>query len=98
MAAEEWGRAQSGWEQILRKDQDNIVARVELSRCLEKLGEPREALRVLDATRAGSRRNIEVLFRAAELNRSLGNNTVAMDNLALIAGESPSRRSSRDGS
>jgi tetratricopeptide (TPR) repeat protein len=93
MAANEWGKAQAGWEGILRRDPENIVARVELSKCLEQLGDPREALRVLDATRAGSRRNIEVLFRAAELNRALGNNTAAMDNLALIAGEAPSKRS-----
>lgn len=93
MAANEWAKAQAGWEAILRKDPENIVARVELSKCLEQLGDPREALRVLDATRAGSRRNIEVLFRAAELNQLLGNNTAAMDNLALIAGEAPSKRS-----
>lgn len=93
MASEEWARAQAGWEQVLKRDPDNIVARVELSHCLEAQREPKEALRVLDATRANSKRNLEVLFRAAELNRTLGNNTAAMDNLALICSESPSRKS-----
>lgn len=93
MASEEWARAQAGWEQVLKRDPDNIVARVELSRCIEAQHDPKEALRVLDATRANSKRNVEVLFRAAELNRTLGNNTAAMDNLALICGDSPSRRS-----
>jgi thioredoxin-like negative regulator of GroEL len=92
MAAHEWNRARDIWEQVLRKDADNVIARIELSACLEKLGDEREALRVLDATRASSRANWEVLFRAADLNRKLGNNTGAADNIALIVQDSPSRR------
>jgi tetratricopeptide (TPR) repeat protein len=93
MASHEWSKARGTWEQILRKDPDNVIARVELSRCLESLGDSREALRVLDSTRASSRRNAEVLLRAAELNRQLGNNTAAMDNLALVVSDTPSERS-----
>ena len=92
MAAHEFHRARDTWEQVLRKDPDNVIARIELSRCFEHLGDTREALRVLDATRASSRSSTEVLFRAAELNTKLGNATGASDNLALIVSETPSKR------
>jgi tetratricopeptide (TPR) repeat protein len=92
MAAFEWQKARELWETVLRKDSDNVIARVELSQCLEESGDLREALRVLDSTRASSRRSTEVLFRAAELNKRLGNGTGASDNLALIVADSPSRR------
>lgn len=92
MAAHDWGAARDAWEHIISKEEDNVIARVELSRCLEQLGDPREALRVLDSTRASSRASTEVLFRAAELNRSLGNNTAASDNLNLIITATSSRR------
>lgn len=92
MAAHDWAAARDAWEDIIARDEDNVIARVELSRCLEQLNDPREALRVLDATRASSRASAEVLFRAAELNRSMGNNTAASDNLNLILTAVPSRR------
>lgn len=91
MACGDWGAARVMWEDVVRLDQDNMVARVELSRCIENLGDPREALRVLDATRASNRPNAEVLVRAAHLNRVLGNCTAARDNLALVIAENPSR-------
>jgi len=92
MAAHEWGQARGIWEQVLRRDPDNIIARVELSKCLVHLDDVKEALRVLDATRISNHRSIEVLFFAAELNHQLGNNTGAVDNLALIVAETPHRR------
>jgi tetratricopeptide (TPR) repeat protein len=92
MASGDWAAARLLWEDIIARDPDNVVARVELSACLEQLGDEREALRVLDATRASSRSSVEVLFRAAELNRKLGNNTAASDNLGLILSEAPSRK------
>lgn len=91
MASGELAAARDIWEQILRHDQDNVIARVELSRCLEQNGDLREALRVLDSTRMSSKLNLEVLFRAAELNRKLGNNTAARDNLALVLDASPNQ-------
>lgn len=92
MAAGDWGAARALWEDIINRHPDTIVARVELSECLEQLGDLRESLRVLDATRASSRSNIEVLFRAAGLNNQLGNKTAARDNLALILELGPSHR------
>jgi thioredoxin-like negative regulator of GroEL len=92
MASGDWAAARDLWEQIIHRDEENVMARVELSRCLEALNDPREALRVLDATRASSRASSEVLFRAAELNRKLGNKTAASDNLGLILTEAPSRK------
>jgi tetratricopeptide (TPR) repeat protein len=92
MASGEWASARLLWEEIIARDAENVVARVELSHCLEQLGDEREALRVLDATRASSRASVEVLFRAAALNQKVGNNTAALDNLGLIMNEAPSRK------
>jgi tetratricopeptide (TPR) repeat protein len=80
------------WEQVLRKDSDNVIARVELATCLNALGDTREALRIVDSLRAEKRSNAEVLFKAAELNQTLGNFTAARDNIALIVSNFPSKR------
>lgn len=92
MASSDWGAARDLWEQVIHRDPENVIARVELSRSLEALGDTHEALRVLDATRASSRSSAEVLFRAAELNRKLGNNTAAADNLGLVITDAPGRK------
>ena len=65
MAGGEYAAARDVWEQVLHHDHDNVIARIELSKCLESVGDLREALRVLDSTRASSRSSLEVLFRAA---------------------------------
>ncbi|MEY4669005.1 MAG: hypothetical protein RL518_1704 [Pseudomonadota bacterium] len=93
MASEEWEAARAIWEQILQQDEENTIARVELATCIERLGDAREALKVLDSMRASNHMNAAVLFKAVELNRMMGNNTAAKDNLALIVQESPTRRS-----
>lgn len=92
MASEEWGAARAIWEQVLHQDPDNTIARVELATCFEQLGDAREALKVLDAMRASNHMNAAVLFKAVELNRRLGNNTAANDNLALLVREAPTKR------
>ncbi len=92
MASGDWAAARDLWEQVIHREPENVIARVELSRALEGLGDNVEALRVLDATRASSRASTEVLFRAAELNRKLGNNTAAADNLGLVITEAPAKK------
>lgn len=92
MASHEWRAAQGVWENILSRDPDNIIARVELSVCIERLGDKREALRVLDETRAASHASTEVMYRAVELNRALGNRTAAQDNLSILVADAPSER------
>ncbi len=92
MAAHDWRAARKLWEDVISQDPDNQVARVELSRCIEELGDLRESLRVLDSSRATSHVNMEVLFRAALLNQRLGNNTAARDNLSIILSHNSSRR------
>jgi tetratricopeptide (TPR) repeat protein len=91
MASKEWGAAREIWEKVIRHEPSNVIARVELAECLENLGDPREALRILDETRASVALSTEVLFKAAELTRQLGNNTAASDNISLIVREAPSR-------
>jgi tetratricopeptide (TPR) repeat protein len=92
MASQEWGAARAIWEQVLHQDPDNTIARVELATCFEQIGDTREALKVLDTMRASNHMNAAVLFKAVELNRKLGNNTAANDNLAMIVREAPTKR------
>lgn len=91
-AAGEWQRSLSAWEQIKKKDPTDAIARVEMSRALEASGDPEEALRVLEENRAIDPSNIELLFRTADLQRTLGNKTAALDNLALVLAQGPNRR------
>jgi len=92
LAAEEWEKARLEWEQILKKDPNNVLARIELSRSLEGAGNLRDALKVVDAARASDPNNTETLFRAAELNLALQNKTAAIDNLALILYHAPGKK------
>lgn len=92
LALGEWQKARAEWEKLSSRDPANIVARVELSRSLEGMGDPREALKVLDGARVSDPENVEVLLRAAELNLALNNRTAAIDNLALIVAQRPNRK------
>lgn len=96
MLIEEWGAAQDYWEEILSTDPQNSVARVELSRCLEMIGDSKEALRIIDSARTQGIKTIGVLARAAELNQTLGNLVGAKDNLALLSEKSPARSTLRN--
>lgn len=95
LAADDWSRSRDQWEQIVRREPSNVIARIELSRALEGAGEAREALRVLDSARGDSPQNIEVLFRAAELNLALQNKTAAVDNLAMVLAQQPNIKAAR---
>lgn len=81
---ENWTRAQLLLEQLIKRDPTGVIARLELSRVLERSGDVREALRVVDEARIAHPQNHEVLYRAAELNLKLGNDTLALDNLSVI--------------
>jgi len=94
-AAEEWGEARNRWQDILKRDPANTIARVELSRALERAGELPEAQRVLDDARAAGEAQLEILLRAAELALSQGNRTAALDNLTLSLKRQPSLRAAR---
>ena len=92
LAAHEWSKSQAIWQGLIRRDPTKSVARVELSRSLEHGGDVSEALRVIESVRAEQTDNLEVLFRAFEIQKLLGNKTAAIDNLALILGKNPSLR------
>lgn len=94
-ASGELQRAREQWEHILKRDPSHTIARIELSRILERDGRIQEALKVIDAARAAVPENVEVLFRAAELQNTLGNKTAAIDNLALILYSEPNARAAR---
>lgn len=88
-AAAEWGKAKDLWHSLSRRDPSDIIGRLEYARALEKDGDYSEALKEVESVRADHPNNIEALFRAAELQKLLGNGTAAIDNLALILSRQP---------
>lgn len=82
--------ATEAWSKLIKKDPTNLIARLELAKCLIKSGGLKNALKVLDETRAVDSSNTEVLMTAAHLNEELNNKTAALDNLALLLYNSPS--------
>jgi tetratricopeptide (TPR) repeat protein len=92
VAGGEWAAALETWKKLLRKDPTHLIAYVEMSRCYERLGLHKDALKVLDEVRPVDRNNVELLFRAAELNLHQGNKTAAVDNLKLILDAEPMLR------
>ena len=95
LASEQWDKAKEEWNTIVKRSPNDTVARVELSRSLQGDGNIKEAIKILDTARAADPENVEVLFRAAELNLALGNKTAAVDNLALILYHNPSQKAAR---
>lgn len=91
-AAGEWEKARHAFEQLVKKDPENSILRVELARALCALGDQQEALRVLEEARKNDQQNVELLFCVADLHRLQGNKTAAIDNLALILQHGPNRR------
>ena len=95
LAAGDWNKACAAWEQLLRQDSTDVIARVELSRCQQGAGDLRAALKTIESARALDPGNLEVLFRAAELSLALGNKTGAIDSLALILYSNPTEKAAR---
>lgn len=91
-ASHNWFRAKELCEKIIHQSPENIPARVELSKALEMLGDDAEALKVLEEARSHHISSPELLLRTSELNLKLGNKTAAIDNLALIIADQPSRK------
>ncbi|NDC37900.1 MAG: DUF1049 domain-containing protein [Proteobacteria bacterium] len=94
-ASREWNKARAEYEQLIRRHRHDVISRVELSRVVEGQGDLREALRLVDAARAESPQDVEVLLRAAELNLQLKNKTAATDNLALVLASQPNKYAAR---
>jgi tetratricopeptide (TPR) repeat protein len=94
-AAGEVSKGAEAWRLLADREPSNIIAHLEWSRCLEEKGEVREALRVVETIRATESKNVEVLFRAAELSLVLGNKTGALDNVRLVLDHSPTKRAAR---
>ena len=74
---------------IVDRDPQDVIARILLSETYVKDGNLHSALSVLDQARAAHPKNIELLFRAAELNSCLGNQTAAFDNMSLALAADP---------
>ncbi len=92
MAAKDWTKAQGIWEKILSLDPSKVLSNVEISKILEQQGKPNEALKRIDQARMTAPENVEVLFRATDLNIANSNYTAALDNLALILAKHPNQK------
>ena len=80
IASREHARARHLLSSIVRRDRGNILARLELADCLSEEGDAAGALAVLDEARqATADPPLEVIVRASQLNRQLGNRTAALD-------------------
>jgi tetratricopeptide (TPR) repeat protein len=83
-ASHEWSRAKNLWLGILKKDSQNVIARIELSRIYQRLGDQKEALAVVEAVRATYPEHVELLFQIADLLVAAGNLTAAFDNISVL--------------
>ena len=79
---------------IIDREPANSLVRLELARNLVDQGKTKEALKVVDATRALEGSQIESLMRAAELHIALGNKTAALDTLSRLLSLTPSQKAS----
>ena len=84
LAAHRFSDAADLLRKIIAEDPDDIIARVQLGQALFAQGKAVDARAVLDEARAEKEKNIELLFLAADIDRTLGNHTGAMDNLHLV--------------
>lgn len=84
------------WESLCRREPSDVQSKLWLARTLDEDGNPFEALKTIDSARSFFPGDCEVLFRAAELNKRLGNKTAAVDNLALALSHQPSEKAARD--
>ncbi len=79
-----WDDAKTGWEKVLKRDPENILAKLEIARALRKTGKQAESLALIEELRRENNDNPEVLLSAIELNQSMGNKTAALDNALLL--------------
>lgn len=89
LAAKDLKRARSLWSELIASDPTQTIARTELARVLLGEGQALDALRLLDEARTNDKNNLEVLMLAYEVNLELGNQTAALDNLALAIQNHP---------
>ncbi len=92
LASRSWLQARTVFERMIRENPENIVARMQLVETYLSSGDSAEALRILDEARQTEKRNVELLFRGAEINGLLGNFTAALDNVALVLSKEPGNK------
>ena len=79
-----WEEARTDWERVLKRDPENMIAKLEIARALRKTGQNNESLKLIEELRRETKDNSEVLIAALELNEEMGNLTAALDNAVLL--------------
>ncbi len=83
LAVGDSAKAYQLWNKALKKAPTDIISQIELSKCMEALGDLPSAIKVIEAVRSTNPDNLEALMQASELHLKSGNRTAALDNLAL---------------
>lgn len=89
LAADNLERAKNVFQIILDRDPKDISARVLLAETLQKKGDTRRALQVIDEGRQVRGNKLELLLLGARFQSLLGNDTATYDNLILAIAEDP---------
>jgi tetratricopeptide (TPR) repeat protein len=87
-----WEEAQAGWERVLKRDPENMIAKLEVARALRKTNQSNKSLELIEELRRETKDNSEVLIAAMELNEEMENLTAALDNAILLIKQQPSAK------
>ncbi|MGI6525072.1 MAG: tetratricopeptide repeat protein [Bdellovibrionota bacterium] len=82
-AVGDWTKARDLWQQIVKRNPDDMISQLELAKSFEGAGDLPNAIKTIEAARAKDSSNLEVLMYAAHLHALSGNKTVALDNIIL---------------
>lgn len=91
-AAGNYDSARIIWEQIIKKDSANPIARLEVAKNLEQANDLASAISSIDIARRHNPENIELLIYAAELHTKNKNLTAALDHLGLVLKKTRSKK------
>ncbi len=84
LAVKNFDAAREKFRRVTSEDERNTLGWLLLADATEEARGVNEALKILDRARRSNASNLELLFRAADINEKLGNITAAYDNLNLV--------------
>ncbi|HMO01838.1 MAG TPA: hypothetical protein PKD37_02050 [Oligoflexia bacterium] len=91
-ASGDFTRAKEEWQYLAKRDESNLVAKIEIANCEIELSNLESASRILEDLRALHPHNEEVLLLGYKIYSTLGNKTAALDNLKLLLVSHPTKQ------
>lgn len=89
LAVKNFDAAREKFRRVTNEDEKNTLGWLLLADATEEARGVAEALKILDQARRSNSSNLELLFRAADINEKLMNITAAYDNLNLVLQTQP---------